>query len=839
MPAPHTPGSDPVYRFILYGRAKSGKTCYLAALAMAHELNPKGYTCDWLNTASHCPRPGGARETWNFSDPAVNRYEGREWLQQAIQAIEHGQVPPANPNESAPYRFLFEFRGTEDYPGSPNLSRTYSVEFIDYSGELIDPAISEAELARRVRQHMNEADGILILAEAPRREADWSQQHAELLKLRSAFHLIKRSSQHTPVALVLNKWDRLAESCTLESFLTGTPEPAHASLLKVLEAKAGEGNFRAFTVSALGPCEPFDDGSGPGAGERPRQIRPLLSTGLEDPFIWLARRRDELRLQAVRDDAASLHALRLWQLPTGVPLTVERRLTEAEPYLKNVPSWRTQLEGCRSRNRTVPLIQGSVLTFIVLTVLILTGMQQVSQADVEQFRKIAVSVRTSQVPTDPGPLKSYVVNLKEQDTWLTEYLQGSFWRGISSWRISRTEARAVLDDLRGRMTECETWIAQLKSREGAVKYYKELLDRFDQRVAGASQLSDLVPLEKDLQQVSTQETFRQLGDAVLTQYDDVREHLVRRRADLEDQTAAKEVERRFNACVASSDVVQAAAVLTEGKAGRAGNEVRQRLSRELVARAEAMLEAAVGGEVQQGNFEAAANLLKSTLNTPAVETLLGRDLVDRLRRKDTTWIWLPQDRLLYAAVLQTPSVETCRRYIAESRVRTMEDTVKKQLAFQERAQKPSDYTLKVTQLAFGKNSPAGTFDYYLAVVQVDVGTDRVLTTAPVKVIPNHKWTGLSGLATLRNRYRKDSLTVTVRVKFTNANFDDAGQATKTVSLGELSRGYKLRMSGTYENDVELLLEGFEDPPELLGYSGMSPSTATGERRMTAPRVPSD
>lgn len=36
-----------VYRFALYGLSSSGKTCILAALAMARMPNFEGYGCTW------------------------------------------------------------------------------------------------------------------------------------------------------------------------------------------------------------------------------------------------------------------------------------------------------------------------------------------------------------------------------------------------------------------------------------------------------------------------------------------------------------------------------------------------------------------------------------------------------------------------------------------------------------------------------------------------------------------------------------------------------------------------------------------------------------------------
>jgi hypothetical protein len=209
--------SPRVLRFALYGLANAGKTCILAALATSHTATA-GLSVVWRSTASDTPRPEGPEESWSADDPAVARYRGAEWLRESIRALDAGTNPPPNPNRE-PYRFRFDFRdGGFDCP----------IELFDYSGELLDPDVSADRLAVRLRDHLRDCDGLLVLAEVPR--PDGSVERAgELNKLAVAFALLREEgsaglADSAVVALVVNKWDRRgdrADPAALEDFLAG------------------------------------------------------------------------------------------------------------------------------------------------------------------------------------------------------------------------------------------------------------------------------------------------------------------------------------------------------------------------------------------------------------------------------------------------------------------------------------------------------------------------------------------------------------------------------------------------------------------------------------------
>ena len=183
-PSPNS-GNDPlsgqkIYRLAVYGGTASGKTCILAALAMNRTRHPKGYTGEWPPVPQ---TPPGARGRKAITAEGSAYARGKEWLEQAIRRLEKGEVPEPNPPEDKPRRFYFQFtipdRGTAH------------VELVDYSGELIDPNLSEERLAGYLRQHLAQCDGLLVLAEAPLPQKDSQPLAEELLKLRKAFAALK------------------------------------------------------------------------------------------------------------------------------------------------------------------------------------------------------------------------------------------------------------------------------------------------------------------------------------------------------------------------------------------------------------------------------------------------------------------------------------------------------------------------------------------------------------------------------------------------------------------------------------------------------------------------
>ena len=126
------------------------------------------------------------------SAEVLARFEGKRWLQNAISALEGGAVPARDRAESALSIVVsVHQRGISKRSGPANgdgqwrsAASTYVVETVDYAGELAKPSSTDLAMAQSLMEHLQTCDGLLILAEAPRRGKEYGTLHRELTVLR-------------------------------------------------------------------------------------------------------------------------------------------------------------------------------------------------------------------------------------------------------------------------------------------------------------------------------------------------------------------------------------------------------------------------------------------------------------------------------------------------------------------------------------------------------------------------------------------------------------------------------------------------------------------------------
>ncbi|MEI7912290.1 MAG: hypothetical protein WCK77_21875 [Verrucomicrobiota bacterium] len=301
--APTSTTDTRYYRFGLSGLSSGGKTCLLAALGLPRVAHPNGLT------AIPLPVPKMA---------ARHLKDGRAWLDIACEALSKGGVPPPT---------VFDNIGqlTLRYKFTDGCQREAFVELVDYSGELLDSSLSQSDLAGQLRRYLAEVDGFLFVAEHPKAGESAGDLASYLHHLREALALLRDETNGsgnapaTPIALLVNKWDRGGplsrtpnahdeEVCKLKAFLESEPLPPHAGLLADLTA-ASWGECRAFPVSAFGEAVSVPSDRPGEYIEKPAQVTPELpSFGIEEPFLWLIQQRD-------RCDADALEAAsRRWSL---------------------------------------------------------------------------------------------------------------------------------------------------------------------------------------------------------------------------------------------------------------------------------------------------------------------------------------------------------------------------------------------------------------------------------------------------------------------------------------------------------------------------------------------
>jgi|GEM_PF-1650086 len=434
-----------IYKFALYGVPGSGKTCLLSALAMPRVANPKRYTCTWIDKApDESPPPEGPS-----GPPAGDPLQSsRIHLLKQIDLLKHGEPPDSTGTSQGVMSFLFDFT-------DPKLG-VFRVEIADYSGELV---LSEDKLAVKLREHMNGRDGLLILAETPKPKGDTAELAANLNALTAAFHQLDKDPgpggrRDWPVAILLNKWDRRGpidftdpdgERRKMEEFLSGPDELPHKSLIDAVEGVVTADNLLIRPVSAFGAHE-----EGPDKKERPLLNGPMLrSFGLEDPFIELAIRRDEMELGQFLEAVSSCSPLKFWDWAVGrSPMSRINSADSVWNWLRGYSPLRCLRAGLRLRGR-FGLAKESQAQLDKS--LLAAGWKLVSQAalsviavvvglllfelvlDFKQHRRMGI---------DEGNPKLAAEAAREDEAWLQAYATSTGFRHIFAKRLLLSSAQA-------------------------------------------------------------------------------------------------------------------------------------------------------------------------------------------------------------------------------------------------------------------------------------------------------------------------------------------------------------------------------------------------------------
>lgn len=440
----------PKLKFALYGRKSSGKTCILAALSMAH-LQANGFT------VSRIPYPEnqGNNENW---DRAAKR------LDETIEAIQSGNRVNATDKFFDPDPFLFRF-ATSDH-------ETFDIELIDYSGELIDPAKTQDDLVAALRNRMKQMDALFILVEIPKSGAeDPNKECVELIKLNEAIHTIETKAGpgghfSIPISLLLTKFDRLLlegetgftdQKKAADDFLS-SPRGSFAKTFRdSLNNIAREGYFRIFPISAFGKSTVGDSTQ----IERPVQLNPLHSLGLEDPFIWASRLIAECRFQAIKSHLDSVSAFKPWSLPSPFS-PISSQASEAL-YLvgsEKRPSAEALL------NKTYRAKMFFVVWSIMTVVCLFLGVETLF--DKMRLREIASHV--SDLSTKSGKLQSDI-------DWLKTYSSSSDARHMASrlFLLTRSEsssfAKSIQESMERRIWGLVLSAASPEQTQSAIQAY--------------------------------------------------------------------------------------------------------------------------------------------------------------------------------------------------------------------------------------------------------------------------------------------------------------------------------------------------------------------------------
>jgi hypothetical protein len=626
-----------VYRIGLYGRRNSGKTCILAALAMPREKNPEGLTCDWLGMPPGMARPAGDPRTWSTGDPPTAFALGQDWLNRAIRALEQQVVPPPNPNDRDALRFHYEFKATEE-------GRPFLVELIDYSGELIDPDLSESDLARRLREHLLTMDGILILAEAPHRNQHLAQLYVELQRLTRAFAILRAEKSdgplfNIPVGILVNKWDRQTALSTfsteagrreVEELLASQPQPPHCTLVDNVRGAVTKGNFDFFAVSAFGK-HVLNGSAGVAADgspemERPAHVNPLCSFGLEDGFVWVCRRRDGIDIEDLKGQAATRVGWKVWQLAQH---RTRRQIRErSEALAGRFPSGSVE-------QRRVSEIGGmarkafwaQVAWLFLVIALLAAGVEAV--VDDHSYRLALTTLN--------NPQEADQAALDRCERWLENYYQAPFFQHVvySTFFLSKSAAKDRLEERRGDLVARHWEIVKgmRDDREAQARAAQAMLDRFPN--------SEQAPeLKRIIEEWKEEERRKRI-----------------------------QFEAEYHDCMRKGNFCMAAQRLVEWKADAAG---LKKLKKEFVQQVRPALARKKNELVSDRQWARARGELHTVRNDTYVKELLPED---ELRKIDDLLddVDVREDQYLYGLVQnrKTRTYETIQRYLTDAPLKGM------------------------------------------------------------------------------------------------------------------------------------------------------------------------
>lgn len=696
-----------VYRIALFGVSGAGKTAILAALAMARWPHPKGYTCNWLPLDFAIPTnldelPAGRKR---------NLARGRQWLEEAIDHLKRADVPKGTSESAGHMLFDFEFN-------NPARNQSFKVELIDYAGELINPRQTTNENAKHLRAILKNMDALLLLAPAPAPEGDGetARLNEDIHKLRETFALVRGERQtgaalELPIALLVNKWDRYSswegqpdqktEDAKLKTFLASNPPPPHQGLYDAIKGSVVSGCIAAFPVSAFGPHERVQTEDGRQI-ERPKNLNPLQSFGLEDAFIWALEKHDAISLQRLEQDSGKVghglpvwlnKALFPWPLPTWRVWQQAARLAEQLPKQSAEQHTVTRL---LTRNRNLTAIRSASLVVLVsLAALVMEFVQ-----DGWRYRSLQTAF------SDPSATPA---DLSNGEQWLENYYESAFYRHrlAKLLIISSRNAKQELDRLRDERQEV-LWraINTLTDPEERLKVAGEYRSRYP----NGGHLNDILKIQEEVKRDQDERAWKQVrdnrGEAQLTaaqayldkhptglHVGDARTLI----AEAEAQKAWGEFAAGVEEQVASGkldQLLQAATSLNAYRKplGAAEQAAKSRLENEIARRAWPLLEAEVA---KASDLKAAEEMVAR------YQASWPSHMRDGDWRGLTARISETQDKALYAAVQKGRSQEACTEYLNQAPLGTMQSSVQAYLDYLNKNQAAIDLILKLETIQVG------------------------------------------------------------------------------------------------------------------------------------------
>lgn len=832
-----------VYRFAVYGRAASGKTCILAALAMKCVAHPSKFTSTWILEPAGLPKPQGEPETWDIGEPASAFYLGKIWLEKAIERLARGELPPPNPNRAEPLRYLYHFT-------TPS-HRTYPVELIDYSGELIDPSLTNDEMAKRLRDHLATMDGILVLAEVPRPEEETSQPlSAELHKLEQAFAILKNEHRQgptldLPLALLFNKWDRRSslryttpenEYLELHRFLEKKPEPPHKALVDALKYSVTKENFQIFPVSAFGEHE-FVRGADNAIIERPKSVSPLQSFGLEDGFIWAAQRRDTIDVARYLEQITE-KSVRCFLKNASIVFSLSligRGRELAQRFPEKSPE-RIKIQQALKRYSLT--ITANALCLLVILFAIFSAGEGIH----DNFRYRAILAAKS----DP---QATLEKMKDDEAWLAAYYRAPFYRHLVSRLlvINSAEAMATLRSFRERREERQ-WrpvaeaTDELIRAELARKYLLQFgengihADLANTIVTAAEQTQKYLgnqnhianlaaaleaallkgaPSEEELENLYQQLLTLPFPEAVSGDLDARQKKILTRIASEKIKLAREQgkeqwliYREQYLEAMRDGDIVQAGEFLDRLRGQAVAREETEKLSNDFKKRAVSELTSYVNEKSRQKLWGQARNILQQVLDSQQLVSQLGAPQLKELQNLQGG-LDIAEDRDLYAQVVKYKDQERTAQYLKYAPLNKMAQAVTRYQQHLLRLANPLELRLVLVDISWGgscrESELSVTLNGKTIIGKADLG--QSLGSAPSQIVSDP----------FREKY-SDIAKVYAKVSCSSWWSEIAGEVNWEGTVGTLN-GLRLKLDSKDGADrtITFKLSGLPEEPVLPAW----------------------
>lgn len=799
-----------VYRFALYGLSGSGKTCVLTALAMPRYSHPLGYSCLW--------------NTIDASDnPLVER--SQNWMVEAIHKLEEQELPPSNPIGE---EFIFEY----DFTASTH--QTFRIELVDYSGDLINPNINHSAVAKKLRQKFKNLDGILVLADAPFQEQAehvqtycGKQAFADLHSLEHAFSFLRNETLKNetaldiPIALLITKWDRFSdidyenptiEDGKLEELFTSKPHPPHKGLSDVLRFSVSEDNFKTFPVSALGATECVQLDSGKFV-ERPIQVNPINTFGLENAFLWLAQRCDALDLQQFKDKKLKHYK------QTGVDLL--SRFPKVSEEAKQIHTLLQESQKAKKRYTIYTMMSIIILWFVAETMI-----------DLKHYRQYNLGETAT------------VSQLSQAEHWFTQYIAASDFRHFfSKFFLNREDAQSTLIHLQAHRDK-SLWEPIEKALKvnlqaafmPALNYIKH--NPYGQHAQEALEIKLQAELQqqhwenkKAFLQIESEVQKKTLNIKTLNKFVEALRHiplhpqsetpeLQRQRFALEKKLLEQLLDltkkqkwtlfrKNYDQHMLDRDFLAAAHLLTHRQSDTQLNHLKKIFQTDVILD----IEQHVIHALKEEHYLEAYTLVKQYEKLPSeLQNAKGMRKFTILLIKVTEL----RDESLYQAVLQHKTASHIMRYLQEAPLQTMFKEVsayKREYLDLLEQNAVQQLALKLAQIRWVNVSD------YDNIVTIYLDAKQIIYNNKVDAKPNMS-TDVIGVGDFNAKY-DDFITIEMRIINQDMFFDDDyGKGKIEKKLSELSYAFNLPLFdelGVKTATAFFEIEGYPRPPELPAW----------------------